>query len=245
MNASLTTLIGTLGGITLGWGLTQFSNWYKERKDDNRLRKAVIFHLLEISHTLRKISKVSPEFFKRVLTELKKLAPFSAQETNEEEFNRSMENIIKPVLINHITDTVKAIAPDYEDTVKLLSSVDPVIAFYLKGKSNVIVQFDELLSQMEGKFTEENSISGDGDPKLTPSLQKFIEGTVYFETVVAIEGYVIELASKIGYTLEEQVKEVLTLNRQEENSAEISRIVRAIYESATSQIPFTSNTCKI
>ncbi len=49
------TSIFTLVGIVIGWILTQLAQWYKGRKEDNRLRKEVLYYLLEIRYTIPRL----------------------------------------------------------------------------------------------------------------------------------------------------------------------------------------------
>lgn len=46
----------TLIGLLVGWTLNQISTWYKGRQEYHKLRKEVLFNLLELNHLISKIS---------------------------------------------------------------------------------------------------------------------------------------------------------------------------------------------
>lgn len=230
MNVGLITIIGTLGGITLGWGLTQFSNWYKERKDDNRVRKAVIFHLLEISYTLRKISKLSANLTRATIQQVEKLD--TTLNINEQKIEKDLNDLQRTLAKEHIKDQIKLIGPDYENAISSLSPIEPIIAFILKGKSIVVEQVDLILEQYIKQISEKVNLTSEQEKQADNILKLFMEDTIYSETILSIESCAIEIAKQIGRKMKKKVEDTLKANAQIESLDEIRRLAEQFYSIA-------------
>lgn len=230
MDDRLITLLSALSGIAFGWALTQFSNWYKERKDDNRIRKAAIFHLLEIGHTLRKMSKLSPDYSRKVLLELKKLdIKFNDSEVNGKKIENEFNTILRAITREHIYKQVKLIGPDYENAIISLSPIEPIIAFGLKGRSNVIEQIDHILKRYIKEISKRGILPPEEEKQADDMLKMFMENTLYFDTINTIESHAIELGKQVGTEMKEKVEGALKINAQIESQDEIRKMAELFY----------------
>lgn len=132
-------------GIAFGWTLNQAGQWFKTRQEDKKNLKIVLFNLLEtyfifIRSDLDKIVKIVTE---KIFSKI----PLDQQAEEGRAIMLSIysslaENMLKPKLL----DELKVIEENYQSSIKTLASIDPLTAYYLSGKTNVLERFETIQS---------------------------------------------------------------------------------------------------
>lgn len=167
-NKDILIFLGPLFGIGIGWLLNHADQWFKARQEDKRKLKEVLYNLLETYHLFirsdfdRYIKLISNKVFQRLPKE---------HQTAEVDiflnqlYSNMINNFLKPDLINDN----KKIEKSYQDSIKLLSSVDPFLAYKLGGKTAIIKFFEHFDNYI--KELNENLI------KTYPSDTEGIQGS--------------------------------------------------------------------
>ncbi|WP_199119934.1 hypothetical protein [Pedobacter sp. ASV28] len=226
MNGQSLTLLVAFGGIVLGWILTQGANWYKGRKEDNRVRNETIFQLLEISYVLRKAIDINSKDLMELFVEFSKNNPELNMGDPPPEMESILNNSVIPMLKEHFYNELKDINDDYEQAVKSLAPVDPIIAYSLRGKASIVGQFDQLVKNFSAELFEKH-LPAEQHNSADAILKTIVESSTYVTAITEIESLTIDLAEKVGFITKWKVKKILTNDKQkkEERKAEILKIV--------------------
>jgi len=130
-------------GVAFGWTLNQLGQWFRARGEDKKNLKLVLFNLLEtyfifIRSDLDKIvQKVTDKVFEKI-----------PKEQQTEEGKKIMHSIYSGILTNHLKpellEELKSVQENYQNSIKTLASIDPLTAYYLSGKTNIIEGFETI-----------------------------------------------------------------------------------------------------
>ena len=209
METKFTGLIYTSAGIFIGWVLTQFSAWYKGMKEDNRIRNQVLFNLLEVHNLLERITNSSIKNFEIIAKKVIELVP-ELENTLEtrNEINEVLGKMFKPILKKIFTDQINEIDSGYKLAIQSLAPVDPLIAYYLNGKTSALKQMESyvaaIIDQVAATGMQENEIN-----KAELLLSETLHDKVYQNSIKEIKDLTIDVASGIGIRTKWRVKKLL------------------------------------
>lgn len=204
------SLYSAIIGVLIGWILTQFSAWYRGRKEDNKIRKQVLFNLLEINLLLEKMSILSVKKLELFTTKLLKAIPgIEDSPANKEECKKVFSVVYKPLIKQFFNDHLREINQSYQSSINSLAPVDPLIAYYLNGKTDVFQRIENLISQLPAQIAT-SGMSLDDINSLTHSLSEVLHDKVYGDSVKDIKELTVELSEKIGYRTKKKVKKLLS-----------------------------------
>lgn len=135
-------------GVAFGWTLNQLGQWFRAKGEDKRNIKIVLFNLLEtyfifIRSDIDKIvQKVTNKVFEKI-----------PKDQQTEELKGIMNSIYTGVLTNHLKpellEELKHVQANYQNSIKTLASIDPLTAYYLSGKTNIIQSFETIQSWVD------------------------------------------------------------------------------------------------
>ena len=156
-----TGLIFSALGIAFGWTLNQIGQWIRTRQEDKKNVKVVLFNLLE---TYFLFIRSDLDKFNQKITD-KIQAKIPKEEWTEELksfMNSFYVGIVTEYLKPELSQELKRIRLSYQESINTLATIDPITAFYLSGKSNVLDYFDfieDWLQSLNIEFpTEQNQI---------------------------------------------------------------------------------------
>lgn len=130
-------------GIAFGWTLNQLGQWLRTRQEDKRNLKIVLFNLLETYFIF--IRSDFDKYIQKVTDKVHSKFP-DEQRTDESKlfiqslYTRILSSSIKPEINNEI----KVIQESYQNSIKTLASIDPLSAYYLSGRKNIMETFDKI-----------------------------------------------------------------------------------------------------
>lgn len=224
MNALYITPIFALSGIFLGWFLNQFGNWHKSRKEDNVVRKQTVFYLLEVVHQFRRINALAGGGMVRILTELDRAFPqLNLKQISENEFEEAMNQWLKPILMAQITERLKLVAIEYEQTLQTLSGVDPVIAFYLKGRADLFEQLKQFMETFDSEVLQKQ-LNGAGLEHAQKVMGKLSDNSLFADGLKVIEDQTLEIAAKIGRRTKAEVRQIIRTDPSAQAEEELCEI---------------------
>lgn len=210
LSKELIPLYSALIGVLIGWTLTQFSAWYRGRKEDNRIRKQVLFNLLEINHLFGKMSILSTEKMELFTTKLLRYIPDVEDSPNAREELKSIFSIVyKPLLKQAFRDQLSETKQGYQSSINSLAPVDPLISYYLNGKTDVFERIENLIGQLTSQVAT-SKMSLDDINKAMNSLSEILHDKVYSDSVKEIKELTVKLSKKIGFCTKWKVKKLLS-----------------------------------
>jgi hypothetical protein len=154
------SFISALISVAVGWFLNELSQWFRTRKDDKKAKRQVLYHLLEAHHVFKRldVSEFIDMFIERYLLRL-------PQEAQTHENKQIIVNTYTPYLQSLLTqDVVKELGQleeKYINALDSLSGIDPITAYRLNGKTNIMKVLNFLQNYNSGlpeKFPGEEEL---------------------------------------------------------------------------------------
>lgn len=147
----------TLGSVAFGWLLSGTGQWLKGKREDRRIKKIVLYNLLETHHlfkqldTSKDINQISEIVFEVIPLE----------ERSEElkiGIARFYKLYLQKMVEEHASEGLSKLEESFTKAIDELSKVDPINAFSLKGKTRIQVVFNlfaTYFEQIKNDFPED------------------------------------------------------------------------------------------
>lgn len=151
------TYVAALFSVAFGWFLNELGQWFRTRKEDRKIKKQVLFYLLETHFTFNKLDTTE---ITNLLTE-KVLARIPKNEQTEEAkqyINQLYSGMIGSFAEENVADSLEEIEEHYTKSISELSKLDPITAYRLNGKNKIFEVFDFLhdyYDEVKEKFPNE------------------------------------------------------------------------------------------
>lgn len=137
------TYIAALLSVAFGWFLNELGQWFRTRKEDRKIKKQVLFCLLETHFTFNKLdtSEINKLLSQKVLERI----PKSEQTKEGKEFiNQLYTGIICGLIEDNVAESLEETEEHYTKAINELSKLDPITAYKLNGKNKIFQLFDLL-----------------------------------------------------------------------------------------------------
>lgn len=137
--ASVFSAIGT----TFGWFLTQTSTWFAGRNERKQKINTVTYILLETYYMLHR-SNIEKYISKITETVASKINPDTEEEKNEiiKQLHPIYLGLFYDTFKEKIDSDIELLNGQFEESLKVLSTIDPINSYYLKGKLDLIAISD-------------------------------------------------------------------------------------------------------
>lgn len=213
MSDSIITSITSIVCLSTGWLLNEFGTWFKEKRENKRIRKNVLYHLLEIHYSIRKLD-ISKEV--KGISELTmRLIP---KEEHTEELRETLNQIYQSALGGLFEQNVNKELEDLHDaylnSIESLSSVDPIMAYRLKGKTKITHGFD----MMNQSISALQNMIGELDATSMQQQQAIIvilKPEIIQDLLRDIENEITEVARSINRSTKSTVQTMLNEYKME------------------------------
>ncbi len=212
-------------GIVFGWTLNQLGQWFRTRQEDKKNLKIVLFNLLETYFVF--IRSDLDKYVQKITVKVHSKIPLNEQ-TEEAKtliqtlYSGIMTNYLKPDLLKEI----KIVQENYQNSIKTLAAIDPLTAYYLSGRTNILETFDTI----EGLFVnvKEQFPNEQYEIQLGASQAlNIIKPDIFKETLVDFENDIKKIAWKINpYVWFKSIRAIkrLKVNTNEKLDKEIDKL---------------------
>lgn len=213
-------------GIVFGWTLNQLGQWFRAREEDKKNLKIVLFNLLEtyfvfVRSDLDKIvQKVTDKVFENI-----------PKEQQTEEGKKLMHSIYSGISTNYLKpellEELKTVQASYQNSIKSLASIDPLTAYYLSGKTNIIEGFDTIqvwFDNLQQEFPADATEIETG----AKQVLGIIKPNIINDTLTELENDIRNIAWKIDpYTWFQSIQAIKRLksNANEKLDKEIDKLL--------------------
>ncbi len=130
-------------GIAFGWFLNELGQWFRTRKEDKKIKNQILYNLLEINFVFNQLetSEITQLLADRILVRIPK-----EEQTEElkQSLNQFYSEIIGELLEDNINEKLEIIEAKYSKALDDLATIDPITAYRLNGKTNIMQSFDIL-----------------------------------------------------------------------------------------------------
>lgn len=156
MNLSDDLILGTIissVSILIGWMLNQFSQWFRTRKEDKKKLKEILYFLLELYNLFTR-SDIN-KFVGNVKDVVMSWIPDEEKSKEGVEFmDKIYGNIADQFVRPEILQKLEAQLNNYENAVRALASINPILAYCISSKNNINQTFQQLERVYDGLETE-------------------------------------------------------------------------------------------
>ena len=222
MNELYTALIVPIVGILFGWFCNETSRRFKESKDDLKIQNRVLFNLLEVRNLLIKLpidDGMSSLMMKMMKNKLPKETPV---ETIQKEMVPFFNGFVLNFIENELKKDFKRIESDFDESLKDLSLIDPILAYRLRGKNLIMDILASLNSYYEG--VKENLELDPNDLVEVDHILELVKSTikpdVVSEMISQLNSIILILSKKAGRKALKESKEILSRKILEDNDVE-------------------------
>ena len=204
--------ITALISIAFGWFLNELGQWFRTMQNDKKIKKQILYNLLETNFIFNQLD--SGELVE-LLTE-RVLLRFPKHEQTDEvkEYLKKLYTVqIKGILQDNIADNLNDLEVKYSNAVDSLSTIDPITAYRLKGKTKILQTFDLLKDYYEGvKKQFPNDLE-----ELQNSIEiatKAIEPDIIKEAISDIQDELLNISLSINIRTWYKTKQTLKASKE-------------------------------
>jgi hypothetical protein len=183
-------------GIAFGWFLNELGQWFRTRKEDKKIKNQILYNLLEINFVFNQLetSEITQLLADRILLRIPK-------EEQTEELKQSLSQfyseIISELLEDNVNEKLDIIEAKYSIALDDLATIDPITAYRLNGKTNIMQSFDILhdyFDAVKKQFPGEEEVIQDQINSTIHSLKP----EVIKEAISDLENEIKDLALSIN-----------------------------------------------
>jgi len=188
------TVLTTLIGIGFGWLLNELGQWFRTRREDRKVKKKMLYLLLETYYTFNKLD-TSP-----IITEIskiiaEKLPPEIQTEELKLEINKIYHNAIDQNIEDNVADEILDLEESYKKGIEDLALVDPITAYRLKGKNDIIETFDQMAEAME---SIKKQLPEEEQQRIPDSIFNMVKPELLKTTFMDLEEEIKKISLNIG-----------------------------------------------
>jgi len=183
-------------GIILGWSLNQLGQWFRSRQEDKKNLKIVLFNLLETYFIF--IRSDLDKYIQKITNKVHSKIP-GGEQTEEVKilmqslYSEILTNFMKPVLLKEI----KVVQENYQTSIKTLATIDPLTAYYLSGRTDIIETFDTIEGMFEN--VKEQFPNEHNEIRLSANqAMSIIKPYIFKDSLVVLENDIKKIAWKIN-----------------------------------------------
>jgi hypothetical protein len=183
-------------GIIFGWTLNQLGQWFRTRQEDKKNLKIVLFNLLETYFIF--IRSDLDKYVQKITDKVHSMIPLSDQ---SEEAKVIMQTIYSGIMTNYfkpeLLKEIKIVQENYQSSIKTLATIDPLTAYYLSGRTNILETFDTI----EGMFdnVKEQFPSQHNEIQIVANQAvNIIKPNIFNDTLMDLENNINKIAWKIN-----------------------------------------------
>lgn len=143
MTNTVWTYVSACISVALGWLLNELGQWFRGRKDDRKIKKKVLYFLLETLFRFRRLdtSKIVAFMTSEILLRF----PEEARNAEAHKQLEALYSQLVPKLVeSEIEEGIEELKTGYKKSIDDLSLVDPLTAYRLRGKTKITDSFKEL-----------------------------------------------------------------------------------------------------
>ena len=228
----LASLIGLLG-IALGAFLSGFGYFWKLREEKNRNIRVVLFHLLEIRHSVKKEYLNPEQLYEDYIAHcIKYISSKGVIDTN---IPKEIEEIIK-TQVNDLSEVAKTkIDNDFlkplHSSISELSKTSPILAFKVQGIEKVS-SFIKVQNKYVQAFNQIMESEQDEEIKALARQQVNESCTLILDKMIEdINSDIDHVAGECDSKTRLQIQEIIATNeRPEHNFDDINQYLEKVYE---------------
>lgn len=188
--------IFSAAGIAFGWILNQLGQWSRIRQEDKRSLKIVLFNLLETYFIFSRSDL--DKYVEKITNAVHSKLPIEEQTddskiTIQRIYTAMVVNHLKPELVNEI----KAVQESYQNSIITLAAIDPLTAYYLSRRTNIIEGLDSLATFFENIKEHIPEEQGAAQIQLNHFL-RVIKPDIFSDALNDVEVDIREVAWKIN-----------------------------------------------
>lgn len=222
--------ISALISVAVGWFLNELSQWFRVRKEDKRIKKEVLFNLLETHFTLRRIDM--SEYVTLVTDRVMALYP---EEQRTEKFRKELlgfyTQTAKQMIKMIISDKQEILVAKYTNAIDNLAKIDPITAYRLNGKANVMQVFEAIEASLSSALTD---LVGQQQQEVQSQLSQamdYIKPNMLTETIDDLEDELISIGWSINPIIYYKIRSTLKKYRkdkQKETKETVDKLIKSM-----------------
>jgi len=234
MIASIISIIS----LVIGFGLSQFGDYFKEKKVDNKKYNRLLFNMLELRHLVlvelssKKSSNKFIECFEIKIRKLIDSGMYVDFEAPKEELDK-VYNTMREVLLKQINTENDDLSKFENIEIKIssiiteISETNPVLAFYLMGGHMI----SDKLTYEEIDFKPYGY-----NPKELINIKQFHRQNSSEAFIIKIEQHIKDVLEKGDKKTKKEVQEILSNKKQDIDVEEINTYIDKYLNEVTKEL---------
>jgi hypothetical protein len=205
------TYLGTILSIGFGWLLNEFSQWFRKHRENIKIKRKILYNLLEINFI---ISRLNTYEITQIITDKILIRIPENEQTDELIQYLKHQNLVinRGYLQPDVALKLKAIEEKYTNAVDNLATIDPITAYKINGKTNIM----QSLNQLQDYFDEIKVANQDVEELNQNQVLSIVEDLkleYIKELICDIENEIKHIAFSINLYTWIKVKRILQLSK--------------------------------
>ena len=225
-------VVSTLIGVILGWLLNELRDHFRVRRDNRRIVNSVLFNLLEIRFFLSRTEL--DKFTKKVIDYLKQKFPNEIPKDIQSIINQIFNIFLQTIIAEKHSVAIKSIESKYNDSIKELSKIYPILAYKVGGKLS-LYNYLEYLKDYTEKVNEilNMELIGNSKSKIGPmnfdklkeTLGSSLQPVLYNEAMDVVTNDIKKTSRKLGLRTSRACKKIMKTQDSSDITKELDKIL--------------------
>ena len=204
--AMILPLAGGFAGGVLGWCGSELTRHRSNKYAKVQVLNNALSWMLELYHQVNSVKNLRASTNDFIKWYSSCLAEKSMSKDDIQEVNKTLRQMLVPMFMSVVVEDLKNLSVNYEKAVGELSAYYPVIAYKLRGRSDI----KQVIADMNiycKKVEEQQSIPLEEYVNTFDSLQEIVQTTITQTNISGLRNEIIELSKETNC---KHRKEILT-----------------------------------
>jgi len=214
-NTIWSSIVATLS-VCIGFILSEAGVWFRSRTEKYKIRNRAISYLLDIHHIFTTLN-VAPSL--EIMTQkISERHPEIQKDELEDVLNKLYQPLILAYLKKQGNENISKLEENYKSAIDNLSPIDPIIAYRLRGRTNIILLFDQLSDHFK---TVGEQLGSSTELKFNmEEMFSLMEPKIHSSALQDIKADILELALKTNWRRYFKIKKILREKMDEKEEGE-------------------------
>lgn len=219
------TFLLTILSVAVGWFLNELSQVFRSHGTNRRVKKQVLYHLLEINHLFRQLNNQT--IIEQIKRKSISLLPSSDQHAElESKIELIVQYYVAGAIEDNALDDLQQLELDFKNSLDELAKTAPIRAFFLRGKTSIWRAFDDIAEYYSDmrRFSRNNP----DFEKVLNDFEKRQKSEIIVDALEDVKHAIRALSLSLGFLTWWRVKRQIPFSAEPMNEKDFNEMWRTL-----------------